>query len=135
MNFNWADDTNCAVTVCDTEGVVIYQNKQSISVNGEYRGKSMLPCHNERSKGIIARILEKGDTNAYTIEKKGIRNDFHNEHSPHHQQGGKATFPFLFRQLSPFHKPMPPIPFTIFLVTFLPISLLLPSQLHAVPPL
>ena len=49
MNFNWADDTNCAVTVCDTEGVVIYQNKQSISVNGEYRGKSMLPCHNERS--------------------------------------------------------------------------------------
>ena len=53
MNFNWADDTNCAVTVCDTEGVVIYQNKQS--------------------KGIIARILEKGDTNAYTIEKKGIR--------------------------------------------------------------
>ena len=73
MNFNWADDTNCAVTVCDTEGVVIYQNKQSISVNGDYRGKSMIPCHNERSKGIIARILEKGDTNAYTIEKKGIR--------------------------------------------------------------
>ena len=60
MNFNWADDTNCAVTVCDTEGVIIYQNKQSISVN-------------ERSKGIIARILEKGDTNAYTIKKKGIR--------------------------------------------------------------
>ena len=30
-------------------------------------------CTNERSKGIIARILEKGDTNAYTIEKKGIR--------------------------------------------------------------
>ena len=24
-------------------------------------------------QGIIARILEKGDTNAYTIEKKGIR--------------------------------------------------------------
>ena len=32
MNFNWADDTNCAVTVCDTEGVVIYQNKQSLSL-------------------------------------------------------------------------------------------------------
>lgn len=33
--------------------------------------KACSPCHNERSKGIIARILEKGDTNAYTIEKKG----------------------------------------------------------------
>ena len=46
------------------------------------------------------------------------------------QQGGKATFPFLFRQLSPFHKPMPPIPFTIFLVTFLPISLLASCLLY-----
>lgn len=83
MNFNWADDTNCAVTVCDTEGVIIYQNKQSISVNGDYRGKSMIPCHNERSKGIIARILEKGDTNAYTIEKKrDPQNDLPNSLAP-----------------------------------------------------
>ena len=73
MNFNWADDTNCAVTVCDTEGVVIYQNKQSISVNGEYRGKSMLPCHNERSREIIRRLLADGGTNVYTIEKNGVR--------------------------------------------------------------
>ena len=75
-------------------------------------------------------VSEPGDLpgfhHAPRLRKAGIkhRNDFHNEHSPHHQQGGKATFPFLFRQLSPFHKPMPPIPFTIFLVTFLPISLL-----------
>mgnify|MGYP000570971832 CR=1 FL=1 len=51
--------------------VVIYQNKQSISVNGEYRGKSMPPLPQRALEGIIARILEKGDTNAYTIEKKG----------------------------------------------------------------
>ena len=72
MNFNWADDTNCAVTVCDTEGVIIYQNKQSISVNGDYRGKSMIPATTSARRDH-ARILEKGDTNAYTIEKKGIR--------------------------------------------------------------
>ena len=61
MNFNWADDTNCAVTVCDTEGVVIYQNKQSISVNGEYRGKSMLPCHNDSRRNAALRtgIIER----------------------------------------------------------------------------
>ena len=45
--------------------------------------KSMLPCHNERSKGIIARILEKGDTNAYTIEKKrDPQNDLPNSLAP-----------------------------------------------------
>lgn len=31
------------------------------------------PLPQRALEGIIARILEKGDTNAYTIEKKGIR--------------------------------------------------------------
>ena len=70
---NWADNTNCAVTVCDTEGVIIYQNEQSVAVNGDMRDKSMIPCHSDRSKAIIARLLAEGSTNAYTIEKKGIR--------------------------------------------------------------
>ena len=26
-NFAWYEDMNCAITVCDTEGVIIYQNK------------------------------------------------------------------------------------------------------------
>ena len=69
----WADELNCAVTVCDTEGVVLYQNLRSIEVNGDVRGRSMIPCHNERSRGIIARLLAEGGTNAYTIEKRGVR--------------------------------------------------------------
>ena len=71
--FNWAEDTNCAITACDTEGVVILMNKQSIHVNGDMRGKNMLPCHNERSRGIIDRLIKEGGTNAYTIDKKGVR--------------------------------------------------------------
>ena len=71
--FNWAEDTNCAITACDTEGVVIFMNKQSILVNGDMRGKNMLPCHNERSRGIIVRLIKEGGTNAYTIDKKGVR--------------------------------------------------------------
>ena len=46
----------CAVTVCDTECVIVYQNEKSVAVNGDMRGKCMLGCHNERSRGIIARI-------------------------------------------------------------------------------
>lgn len=70
---NWSDNTNCAITVCNTEGVVTYQNNPSIVVNGDMRDKSMLPCHNERSLGIITRLIEEGGTNAYTIDKKGVR--------------------------------------------------------------
>lgn len=69
----WADALNCAITVCDTEGVILYQNDRSVEVNGDMRGRSMLPCHNDRSRGIIARLLAEGGTNAYTIEKKGVR--------------------------------------------------------------
>ena len=69
----WADELSCAVMVCDTEGVVLYQNLRSIEVNGDVRGRSMIPCHNERSRGIIARLLAEGGTNAYTIEKRGVR--------------------------------------------------------------
>ena len=76
--FDWAEDIQCAVTVCDTEGIVLYMNKRSretFNKNGETMvGKSMIPCHNERSQSIIHRMLTEGTTNAYTITKRGQRN-------------------------------------------------------------
>lgn len=71
--FTWADELDCAVTVCDTEGTVLYQNDRSRAVNGDVRGRSLIPCHNERSREIIRRLLAEGGTNTYTIEKKGVR--------------------------------------------------------------
>lgn len=69
--------TDCAVTVCDTECMIVYQNEKSVAVNGDMRGKCMLGCHNDRSRGIIARILSEGATNSYTISKKGQRKLIH----------------------------------------------------------
>ena len=63
------------MTVCDTECVIVYQNEKSVAVNGDMRGKCMLGCHNDRSRGIIARILSEGATNSYTISKKGQHKD------------------------------------------------------------
>lgn len=69
----WNDELDCAVTVCDTEGVVLYQNRRSREVNGDVQGRSLIPCHNERSRAIIRRLLDEGGRNVYTIEKKGVR--------------------------------------------------------------
>ncbi|WP_418983308.1 PAS sensor protein [Alistipes sp.] len=71
--FPWADELDCAVTVCDTEGVVLYQNDRSREVNGDVQGRSLLPCHNERSRAIIRRLAEEGGKNVYTIEKRGVK--------------------------------------------------------------
>ena len=70
----WGDNLkSCAITVADLDGVVLYQNKRSVEVNGDVRGKSMIPCHSARSREIINRLITNAETNAYTIEKRGLR--------------------------------------------------------------
>lgn len=75
--FDWAEDIEGAVTVCDTEGIVIYMNKRSRETFNKAGktmvGKSMIPCHNERSQAIIRDMLENNHPHCYTISKKGQR--------------------------------------------------------------
>ena len=47
--YDWSESLDCAVTLCDNEGTVLYQNARSRQVNGDVRGRSLIPCHNERS--------------------------------------------------------------------------------------
>ena len=73
---DWSKEMNCAVTVCDKDGVVLYMNdkaKETFAKHGDLIGKSMIPCHNERSRAIIADLLASGGTNAYTIQKNGVK--------------------------------------------------------------
>lgn len=68
----WAEGMNCAVTVCDAEGVVLYMNRkarETFAKSGDMRGRSLIPCHSERSQAIIADMLATGNSNCYTIEK------------------------------------------------------------------
>ncbi len=70
----WGDNLKtCAITVCDTDGVIMYQNHRSREVNGDMRGRSMIPCHSARSRDIINRLMTTGATNAYTIQKGTLR--------------------------------------------------------------
>ena len=77
MNFNWAEDMNCAVTVCDKSGIIIFMNQKSRDTfckTGESMvGHSMIPCHNEHSQAKIREMLEQGTSNCYTIEKNGVK--------------------------------------------------------------
>ena len=79
MNFEelrlpWSDSLKtCAITVCDLDGVVLYQNKRSVDVNGHMEGRSMMPCHSSRSREIINRLITNGENNSYTIQKGALR--------------------------------------------------------------
>jgi transcriptional regulator with PAS, ATPase and Fis domain len=75
MNIDWAEELHCAVTVCDTEGKVIYMNEKSretFNKDGKTMvGENLFPCHNEHSQEMIRHMMETDTINAYTITKNG----------------------------------------------------------------
>lgn len=76
--FEWAEGLDCAVTVCDADAVIIYQNRKArkqYEAHGDLIGRNLMDCHNERSQAIIRHILATGESNSYTITKNG-RNKF-----------------------------------------------------------
>lgn len=75
---DWAYGMNCAVTVCDADCRIIYMNERSRETfaargGANLIGHNLMEYHNDRSREIIRRLLDEGGTNAYTIEKKGLR--------------------------------------------------------------
>ena len=77
----WMQELSCAVTVCDTAGVVVYQNEKSKQVfasdGGDLLGKSLKDCHKPESWAMLLRLMEERASNSYTIEKNGIRKLIH----------------------------------------------------------
>lgn len=73
----WADEMNCAVTVCDRDANIIYMNKKSKDTfaQGTDRliGQNLRGCHSDKSWETIQRLLAIGGTNSYTISKNGLR--------------------------------------------------------------
>lgn len=75
-DFNWAEEINAAVTVCDDEGVILYMNRkarETFASHGDLIGKNLFACHSEASKQKIRHMLATGESNAYTISKGGLR--------------------------------------------------------------
>ena len=75
---NWKDGVNFAITVCDADGKVLEMNNKSAATFARSGGKdlvgnSLLDCHPEPSKTKLKKMLAEPYTNAYTIEKNGVK--------------------------------------------------------------
>lgn len=74
--YEWAKEMNCAVTVCDTEGVILYMNNKACNTFAKYGdliGKNLFDCHSPKSIEKIKDMLANGGCNSYTIEKHGVK--------------------------------------------------------------
>lgn len=75
---DWAKSLNCAVTVSNIDGTIIYMNEKSGKTFEKWGGldligKSLNSCHKPKSQETIMKLMDNADTNAYTIEKAGVK--------------------------------------------------------------
>lgn len=75
---DWKNGVDFAVTVCDADGKILEMNAKSAATfaksgGGSLVGKSLLDCHPEPSKTKLKKMLAEPYTNAYTIEKNGVK--------------------------------------------------------------
>ena len=102
---NYFNELNCAVTICDMQGTVIYCNeksKQTFAKYGDLIGKNLKDCHSPQSWEKILQLLQKNETNVYTIEKNGQKKLIYQ--TPWHENGevkGLMEFSFIL----PFEMP------------------------------
>ena len=67
-----------AITVCDTEAIILYMNDRSVSTFRKYGGAdiigtSLFEYHHGPSAVKLRELLDTQTKNAYTIEKNGIK--------------------------------------------------------------
>lgn len=107
---SWTDEFLGAITVCDSQGIVVYMSERSKmqfakSGDGDLLGKSLIECHPEPARSLLLKMLAEPLPNSYTIEKNGIRKMIHQ--TPWMENGefkGVVELSFEIPMEMPHHK-------------------------------
>lgn len=71
QTFDYLEHVAFAATVCDKDGIVLYQNALSVKREGNAVGKNLFECHKDKTNEKIRHMLETGETNTYEIVRHG----------------------------------------------------------------
>ncbi|MDD5088307.1 MAG: diguanylate cyclase [bacterium] len=111
---HWSRECAVAITVTDAHGTIIEMNDRAAQVFAKDGGRtligsSVLDCHPESSRSMVAKQLHGGITNAYTIEKGGVKKLIYQ--TPWHRDGkfaGLIEFSMeIPRDLPHFNRDLP----------------------------
>jgi transcriptional regulator with PAS, ATPase and Fis domain len=105
---SWFDEFPGAITVCDTDGIILEMN--DVAAEDVFKddggrdliGKNLLDCHPEPARRKLERMMDKQETNVYTIEKKGKKKLIYQ--TPWYKDGVYAGFIELSLEI-PFDMP------------------------------
>jgi hypothetical protein len=69
----WVKEFPGTIEVCDRNGILLEMNDRAAARDGglELIGSNILDCHPEPARAKLVQLLESGQPNIYTIEKKG----------------------------------------------------------------
>ena len=72
----WVETIGISTMAMDSRGDVIDMNREAVRVFEEdggldLMGKNLADCHAAESNRIIDRLMQNGETNIYTVGKKG----------------------------------------------------------------
>ncbi len=94
-DFSWVKEFPAAITVCDTNGIILEMNDKSARTFAKdgglaLIGKNLLDCHPGLSRTKLENLMASRRENTYTIEKNGIKKLIHQR--PWFQNGEYAGF-------------------------------------------
>lgn len=92
---DWIKEFPAAITVCDTNGIILEMNDRAAKGYEKDGGRALigrclLDCHPEPARSKTQAMLASGEKNIYTIEKNGIKKLIYQ--SPWLQNGQYAGF-------------------------------------------
>ena len=75
---DWIDGFPGTFLVCDRAGIILEMNDRAAVQYADDGGRALLgtnvlDCHPEPSRTRLQRLLETGQSNVYTIEKRGVK--------------------------------------------------------------
>lgn len=74
----WVQEFPCAITVCDTAGIIVAMNDKAVQTFLDDGGRALIgtnlmDCHPEPARAKLRQLMDSKQTNVYTIEKEGKR--------------------------------------------------------------
>ncbi len=91
----WTEEFPAAITVCDEQGVILSMNRAAGEVfrkdgGRSLVGKSLLGCHPEPARTLLADLLKNPRVNTYIVEKGKVKKLIHQ--APWYRAGRCAGF-------------------------------------------
>ncbi|GKT10273.1 PAS domain-containing protein [Desulforhabdus sp. TSK] len=91
----WVKGFPGAITVCDTDGIILEMNDAAIHAYQKYGGEkligtNLLDCHPKPARSKLKELLATQRENTYTIEKGGVKRLIHQ--APWYDEGQYRGF-------------------------------------------